>query len=55
MTDVEELEWAARQYETATLYLMDVMSKHEEIPERIARPLMELADAITEEWSNSAV
>jgi hypothetical protein len=50
MTEDEELEWAARQYEVATEYLMDVLSKHEEIPNSIAFPLMELADAINAEW-----
>jgi hypothetical protein len=48
--DYDELEWSARQYEVATKYLMDVLSKYEEIPNRIALPLMELADAINEEW-----
>ncbi len=51
----EELDFAVREYVVVTHYLMDVMSKHESIPTRIARPLMELADAIDEEWSDSAV
>jgi hypothetical protein len=50
MDEDEELEWAARQYEVATKYLMDVLSKYEEIPDRIVFPLMELADAINDEW-----
>jgi hypothetical protein len=50
VNDYDELEWAARQYEVATKYLMDVLSKYEEIPNSIAFPLMELADAINNEW-----
>lgn len=50
MNELEELEFAARQYEVVTQHLIEVLSKHEEIPIRIKAGLMLLADAINQEW-----
>lgn len=52
MTPSEELEWASRQYATATEYLVSVLEKHEKIPYSITYALALLTAAITKEWEN---
>jgi hypothetical protein len=48
--ELDELEFAAREYQTATEHLMAVLSKYENIPPRIATTLLALANAINQEW-----
>ncbi len=51
VTDTEDLEWAYRQYVVAVEYLLDVFSRHEEVPARIGAAVIELAEAMEEEWT----
>lgn len=51
MDDIEELEFACREYQVATEHLMEVLLKHEDVHPRIGMAIVELADAINQEWS----
>ncbi len=51
MNEEEELEWAYRQYVVATLDLLDVFSRYETVPARIGAAVIELAEAMEEEWT----
>lgn len=52
LDDIEELEWAARQYEIATEYLMGVLAKHEDVSARLGYAIVALCDAIEAEWAD---
>ena len=53
MDPAEEIEWASRQYQVATTYLIEVLERcaDDDVPVRIKRALTEMADAINKEWA----
>lgn len=54
MNEVEELEFAVREYAVSTEHLLEVMAKtgEESIPATVKGALMLLAKAINTEWGD---